>query len=114
MQLTDGQMIAAGTLTRDVEIREGEYEGRNGKMRGYRFATVHLVIGGNGTRCWLDATASTGLIPLVSGKTKGQFLRAIVQPVSKQTPKGWKTNWRIVRVIPSDEQLSLETQEAAA
>ena len=114
MQLSDGQMIAAGTLTRDVEIREGEYEARNGKLRSYRFATVNLVIGGNGTKCWLDATASTGLIPLVSGKTKGQFLRAIVQPVSKQTPKGWKTNWRIVRVIPSDEQLTLETQEAAA
>ena len=44
---------------------------------------------------------------------QGEFLRAVVQPVSKQTPKGWKTNWRIVRVIPTDEQLSLETQEAA-
>ena len=113
MQLTDGQMIAAGTLTRDVEIREGEYEAR-GKLRSYRFATVNLVIGGNGTRCWLDATAGGELIQLVAHKTKGEFLRAIVQPVSKQTPKGWKTNWRIVRVIPSDEQLTLDTQEAAA
>jgi hypothetical protein len=114
MQLTDGQMIAAGVLTRDVEIREGEYEGRDGKTLSYRFATVNLVIGGNGTRCWLDATAGGELIPLVAGKTKGEFLRAVVQPVSKQTAKGWKTNWRIVRVIPTDEQLSLETQEAAA
>jgi len=114
MQLTDGQMIAAGTLTRDVEVREGEYEGRGGKMRSYRFAAVNLVIGGNGSKCWLDATASTDLIKLVIGKTKGEFLRAVVQPVSRQTPKGWKTNWRIVRVIPTDEQLSLEPEEAAA
>ena len=50
----------------------------------------------------------------MADKTKGEFVRAVVQPVSKQTPKGWKTNWRIVRVIASDDQLSLETQEAAA
>lgn len=61
MQLTDGHMIAAGILTRDVEIREGEYEGRDGKTRSYRFASVNLVIGGNGSKCWLDATASVDL-----------------------------------------------------
>ena len=83
-------------------------------MRSYSFATVNLVIGGNGTCCWLDATAGGELIKLVTGKTKGEFLRAVVQPVSKQTPKGWKTNWRIVKVIPIDDQLSLELEEAAA
>jgi hypothetical protein len=100
-------------VAKSVEIREGEYAGRDGKTRSYRFATINLVIGGNGAKCWLDATANADLIPLVSGKTKGEFLRAVVQPVSRQTPKGWKINWRIVRVI-TDEQLSLQTQEAAA
>jgi hypothetical protein len=114
MRRKSAPRLAAGTLTRDVEIREGEYSGRDGKTRSYRFATVNLMIGGNGTRCWLDATAGGELIQLVADKTKREFVRAVVQPVSKQTPKGWKTNWRIIRVIPTDEQLSLETQEAAA
>ena len=41
-------------------------------------------------------------------------LRAVVQPVSKQTPKGWKTNWRIVRIMPTDEGLSLDEEKSTA